>query len=140
MLLLIIIGGWHMKYFLKNIPFGLAMILFCTLITYQADAKGIDWTKFSKGLNEALQSQQPGLQKSAMRLVIKYGGENLRLKESLNAVVEFYDNASDNETKALALLTVYQIDRKKAMQLVVNDLELETDKMREVIEKLRAEK
>ena len=128
-----------MKKVIRSIPFGLAAFLLCMLITHHADARGVDWKLFSEGLNKALQTPQIGLQKSAMRLVIKYGGENLKLKESLDAVVKVYENASERETKELALLTIYQIDKRKAMKLVVSDLETETGKMRKVIEVMRAE-
>jgi len=123
---------------LKGIPAVLVVLLLLLSGTLQADSKRVDWKQFCKGLNSALNSNVLGLQKSAMRLVIKYGCDNLNLKKSLTSVIEVYENAPDAETKELALLTIYQIDRKKATKLVLSDLELETTKMREIIEKLRA--
>ena len=102
-----------------------------------SEVHGADWELFSTGLNQALQSSNTGLQHSAMRLIIKYGGENLNVKASLKNIIRIYETATDKETKELALLTIFQIDKKKAAKIYVADLETETETMRHVIDQLR---
>jgi hypothetical protein len=129
-----------MKDLAKQISTGFLALLIVFSFASSADAREIDWNKFSNGLNTALQSSKIGLQKSAMRLVIKYGGENLNLKESLDAVIALYEEAPDAETRELAILTIFQINRKRAINLVLKDLETETGIKRHLIDEIRAKR
>jgi hypothetical protein len=108
---------------MKSFIVILALLLVFSLNITKTEAKEVDWEAFSRGLNTALQSSNIGLQQSAMRLVIKYGGDRVNVKESLDHVIKIYKEPVDDETRELALRTIYLIDKKKVATLLLDELE-----------------
>jgi hypothetical protein len=52
-----------------------------------------------------------------MRLVIKYG-DKVDVKNAMSDIVKLYHNNQNDQIRELALLTIYRMDSKKAMQLL----------------------
>lgn len=92
-------------------------VLFVLTFSLQPAQADTNWNDFSANLEKALKTDNLGLQQSAMRLVIKYG-DKVNVNNAMSNVLELYLFNQDKEVRELALLTIYRMDSKKAIQLL----------------------
>jgi len=102
------------------------VVLYVFAISIQPVEAKTDWKQFSANLEKALQTHNLGLQQSAMFLVIKYG-DKLDVRGALSDVMKLYQTNKDAKTRELALLTIYRMDREKAMELLNKEPEEDGD-------------
>lgn len=99
-----------------KIASSLIVLFLLTFLTQPVKAD-TNWKHFSLNLEKALKSDNIGLQQSAMFLVIKYGNK-VDVRNALTDVMKLYKNNKDEQVRELALLTIFQMDRKKALELL----------------------
>ncbi len=92
-------------------------VFFVLTFSLQPAQADTNWNDFSANLEKALKTDNLGLQQSAMRLVIKYG-DKVNVNNAMSNVLELYLFNQDKEVRELALLTIYRMDSKKAIQLL----------------------
>jgi hypothetical protein len=92
----------------------------------QENSKEVDWKAFSKNLVNALQSDNTGLQQSAMQMIIRYG-DKLNVKDGLFKVVHIYRRDQDRRVRLLALGAIAQMNSNWAMFFVKRGIKFESD-------------
>jgi hypothetical protein len=106
---------------------ALLLILSITSVLFaQADRKEVDWKAFSKNLVNALQSDNTGLQQSAMQMIIRYG-DKLNVKDGLFKVVHIYRRDDNRSVRLLALGAIAQMNSNWAMYFVKRGIKFESD-------------
>lgn len=93
---------------------------------HTVNAAEINWKAFSKNLVKALRSDNPGLQQSAMQMVIRYGNW-LNVKEAEFDVMRVFRNDKDHSIRQLALTTLINMDSKWAVGFLKTQIEFEED-------------
>jgi len=101
----------------------------------QLSAKNVDWDLFSSGIKMACASPNHGLQKSALRMIIKYGPK-LDIEDAVDDITRIYLKQEDKDTKKLALLALYQIDKSRALTLVQISFEDDSKLIRQEISRI----
>ncbi len=93
-----------------------------------ADATGpsVDWDEFGKNIEKALMTPNAGLQKSALKLYLKYN-DKLNVDNAVFHVIGIYANQNDKEAKELALTSLCYIDCKEGNCFLRAVLDLECD-------------
>ncbi len=89
-------------------------------------ASDVEWAKFSKNIVKALKSDNPGLQKSAMQMVIKYG-DKLDVEDAVFDVMRIFRNEKDRGERRLALATMVSMNNDWAMGFLKRQSEFEND-------------
>lgn len=105
---------------MRQHPLKLCLVLVVLLmltLTIQPVQAGTNWKHFSANLEQALKTPNLGLQQSAMRLVIKYG-DKLNVENAMTDVMNLYRHTRNEQTRELALLTIYRMNHKKAIELL----------------------
>ncbi|MBN1559094.1 hypothetical protein JW998_02510 [candidate division KSB1 bacterium] len=99
--------------------FILAIVLFSLFaIGATATAAEIDWDAFSKNLIVALKSDNPGLQQSAMCMIIQYA-DNLTIPRSaVFDIVKVFRSDKNDNVRLLALVTLHKIEDPWAMDFL----------------------
>lgn len=90
------------------------------------NASDVDWAKFSKNTVKALKSDSPGLQKSAMQMVIKYG-DKLDVGDAVFDVMRVFRNGKNRGDRRLALAALVHMDNEWAMGFLKRQSEFEKD-------------
>lgn len=113
-------------------PQYLILILLIVLVSFSWSQEGIqnteaDWTAFSKNLVRALGTPNEGLQISAMSMVVRYG-ENLDVNNAVFDVVRIFRNNKNPKIRQLALVTLYKMQNKWAVDFLKRNLKFEKDK------------
>lgn len=93
-----------------------------------------DWDVFSKNLVKALQSENKGLQQSAMQLIIRHA-DNLNVKDAAFDVVSIIRKQKDSKVRQLAMVTLYHIKHDRAMYFLKRNIQFEKD---EAVRKLNS--
>lgn len=104
--------------------FLLVAIFIIGLQTVQSSE--LDWKVFSKNLVKALKSENPGLQQSAMQMVVRYGNR-LNVKEAEFDVMRVFRNNKSQGTRLLALMALMDMDSKWAVGFLKTQIEFEQD-------------
>lgn len=113
-------------------PQYLILILLIVLVSFSWSQEGIqnteaDWTAFSKNLVRALGTPNEGLQISAMSMVVRYG-DNLDVNNAVFDVVRIFRNNKNPKIRQLALVTLYKMQNKWAVDFLKRNLKFEKDK------------
>ncbi|MBN1464317.1 hypothetical protein JXA02_01055 [candidate division KSB1 bacterium] len=98
----------------------LAIVLFSLLAIGATAAvpNEIDWDAFSKNLTVALKSDNPGLQQSAMCMIIQYA-DNLAIPRSaVFDIVKVFRSDKNDNVRLLALVTLHKIEDPWAMDFL----------------------
>jgi len=91
-----------------------------------ATERKMDWDILSQNLVNALKSDNPGLQQSAMRLIIQYAN-HIHVEAAVFNVMRLYRQSDDSKVRQLALVTLHKIGNAHAMDFVKRNLKYETD-------------
>lgn len=108
----------------KLLVLVIAVVLFSGLQT--VNASDVEWAKFSKNIVKALKSDSPGLQKSAMQMVIKYG-DKLDVGDAVFDVMRVFRNEKDRGERRLALAALVNMNNEWAMDFLKRQGEFEKD-------------
>jgi UDP-2,3-diacylglucosamine pyrophosphatase LpxH len=92
---------------------------------YSQEAQ-VNWDVFGKNLTKALQSDNEGLQQSAMRLIIRHG-DKLNVKEAAFNVVHVFRTNKDPKVRQLAMVTLYNMRNDRAMYFLKRNIQFEKD-------------
>jgi len=114
---------------MKNFSNKLTIFVIVTVIVFglQAiNASEINWKAFSKNLVKALKSDNPGLQQSAMQMVIRYNSQ-LNVKEAEFDMMRVFRNQKNQAVRQLALTTLSNMDSKWAIGFLKTQIEFEED-------------
>ncbi len=110
---------------LKLFSLVVVLAVFFLLSGFQSvNADNVDWNKFSKNLEKALKSDNPGLRLSAMGMVIKYG-EQLDVSNAVFDVVRIFRNSDNQKERQLALVTLYKMKHPWAMDFLKRHIAFE---------------
>ena len=113
----------------------IVLLVVTTGISSSQQVQSENWELFSAGIKMALKGENPGLQQSAILLVIKHG-EKLDIKDAVPDMIRCYRNAKDDFSKKLALLAIFQIDKDSAFELLFEQLNAQTADAKQEITKL----
>ena len=86
------------------------------------DAK---WVTFSKNLAANLASENSGVKQSAMKLIIIYGDKLKLDDEAIFELIEIYNREKDVKYRQMALVTLYSLKNKWAMEFIKQSYEFE---------------
>ena len=104
------------------------LLVFATGFT-QAQTYQVDWKLFSSGIKMALKGNNPGVQQSAICLLIKYG-DKLDIGDGISDLVAYYHRQQDQTSKKMALLAIYRINQEKAVYLLGEQLDNQVESVR----------
>jgi len=93
------------------------LITFSFLIFIQPAFASTNWEAFSTNIEHSIKNGNLGVQQSAMLHIIKYG-EKLNVQGAFDDVIELYKNGQDETTRELALLAIFRLDNKMALELL----------------------
>jgi len=88
--------------------------------------KDEQWFAFSVNLIEALKSNNEGLQISAMQLVIKHA-DKVWVHEAAYDIYQIFCNNENPRVRQLALVTLYKIQNRWALECLCKDVKKETN-------------
>ena len=121
----------------KMSAFFIVLYVVTTGVSSSQSIKSENWELFSEGIKMALKSPNPGVQQSAILLIIRYG-EKLDIEDAVSDMISYYHNAEDDLAKKLAVLAVFRIDRSSAYDLLavqldsqIRDAQMEISKLYE---------
>jgi len=88
---------------------------------YSGEAK---WDNFSKNLVIALKSDNEGLRRSAMNLIVRYG-ESLNVDEAVFDVVQIFRYSDNQKERRLALIALYKMQNDWSMYFLKRHMKFE---------------
>ncbi|MEK7727333.1 MAG: hypothetical protein AAB354_02905 [candidate division KSB1 bacterium] len=103
--------------------FTLAALGFA-LLTWEnghAQEKAVNWKLVSKNLVRSLASENEGLRQSAMDFFVQHA-DQLDINAAVYDVMHVYRNHKDERVRKLALVTLYKMQNKWAMEFLKVDL------------------
>lgn len=103
----------------------LALMLSFSLVS-AGDNVQVDWKAFSKSLTRALKSDNPGIQTSAMRMVIRHG-DKVDVTTARYEVMDVFLKNSDQKVRQLALVTLYTINHPLDIGFLERRINFEED-------------
>lgn len=103
------------------------MLMIINTASAQATERKVDWDLVSENLVIGIQSENPGVQQAAMRLVIQHP-DKLNIDDALFDLMRIYRFSDDTKMRQLALVTLHKIGSEYAMDFAKRNLEFETDK------------
>lgn len=86
-----------------------------------AQEQEVNWERVSKNLVRALATGNDGLRRSAMDFFIKHS-DKLDINAAVYDVMHIYRNHEDLQVRKLALVTLYKMQNKWAMEFLKVDL------------------
>jgi len=95
------------------------LLIIINVASAQATERNVDWECVSENLVDALQSNNPGLQQSAMRLIIQYA-DQVDVDEAVFSLMRLYRHSDDSKVRQMALVTLHKIEDDYAMDFVQN--------------------
>ena len=110
----------------------MAVLLVVAAGSANAQTYETDWDLFSSGIKMALKGSNPGVQQSAILLLIKYG-EQLDIGDAVSDLIAYYHRQKDQTAKRMALLALYRIDRDEAVKLMSEQLANQVEMVRNEI-------
>lgn len=105
---------------MKRIQFFTAVLIGFLALAWSVQANDLPkekWDSFSNNLIVALKSQNEGLQRSAMMRIIQYA-DKVKVDVAVYDVVRIYRKHSDENMRQLALVTLYKMDNKWAIDFL----------------------
>jgi hypothetical protein len=101
---------------MKKVFYALLMNIFC--LTFLFAGNGEDrWQTFSDNLTKSLKSENPGVQYSAMQLIIEYS-DNIDVTDGVYDVMRVFRNNNDQKVRKLALVTLYKMNSDWAIEFL----------------------
>ena len=91
-----------------------------------AQEREINWKLVSKNLVRALASENEGLQQSAMEIFVRHA-DRLDINAAVYDVMRVYRNHPSPRVRKLALVTLYKMQNKWAMEFLKLDLRFQDD-------------
>ncbi len=101
----------------------LAMFTFNAFATEESEEK---WDDFSKNLVKALTSENNGIQKSAMQMVIKHG-DKVDVNDAAYDVLYVFRTDENQKVRQLALSTLAKINNDQVNYLLERQIKFEAD-------------
>jgi hypothetical protein len=101
-------------------------VMIINVASAQTTERKIDWDRLSENLVDALQSDNPGLQQSAMRLVIQFA-DKVDVNDAVNDLMHIYRYSENTKERQLALVTLHKMGNKYAMDFAKRNLKFESD-------------
>lgn len=115
----------------------LAMFTFNAFATEESEAK---WDDFSKNLVKALTSENNGIQKSAMQMVIKHG-DKVDVNDAAYDVLYVFRTDENQKVRQLALSTLAKINNDQVNYLLKRQIKFEANPViRKQLEAISASK
>ena len=111
----------------RNILFYILVCSFFLVPNHNVNASDQpikNWEAFSKNLIMALKSSNEGLQRSAMQQIIVYA-DQLNVKKGVLELSRIYSNHEDDGVRRLAMMAMYKIDRKWAVEYLRKNIKFE---------------
>ena len=102
------------------------LVMFANVVSAQSDARNIDWDRVSENLVEAIQSDNPGVQQAAMRLVIQFS-DKVDVSDAVKDLMSIYRFSENTKERQLALVTLHKIGNEYAMDFTKRNMKFETD-------------
>ena len=112
--------------FFKLTVLALATVFFSLSSVLADEPADIKWDQFSKGLVQALQSENDGLRLSAMQMVIKYGNK-VDVGAARYDVMDTFLYSKDRRVRQLALVALSKINNTFDMGLLERQISFEED-------------
>jgi hypothetical protein len=112
-----------MRLYKMNVAF---LVIFSLLFFMQPVQASTNWEAFSINIEHSIKNGNLGVQQSALLHIIKYG-DKLNVQGALDDVIELYKNGQDETTRELALLAVFRLDDKTALELLNERVQEEFD-------------
>ena len=113
----------------------IVLLVVTTGLSSSQQVQSENWELFSAGIKMALKGENPGVQQSAILLVIKHG-EKLDIKDAVPDMIRCYRNAKDDFSRKLAILAIFQVDKDSAFELLFEQLNAQTADAKREITKL----
>ena len=103
----------------------LAVISVCFMASNaSAQEREVDWEAFGKNLVKAIQSNNEGLQRSAMCMIIRYA-DYLDVKEAKFDIVRVFRSHKNPKVRQLAMVTLYHMQDAWAMGFLKRNIKFE---------------
>ena len=102
------------------------LMMFVNVVSAQSTERNIDWDRLSENLVHAIQSDNPGVQQAAMRLVIQYA-DKVDVTDAVNDLMYIYRYSDNTKERQLALVTLHKIGNEYAMDFAKRNMKFETD-------------
>ncbi|MEJ2055810.1 MAG: hypothetical protein P8X42_17995 [Calditrichaceae bacterium] len=112
--------------FFRYTVFAVACVILSISAVFADTPANVNWDRFSEGLVQALQSDNAGLQQSAMQLVIRYG-DKVDVGKARFDVMDTFLYSKDRKVRQLALITLSKINNTFDMGLLYGQLKFEKD-------------
>lgn len=90
----------------------------------KAETNQVDWNAFSKNLVKAIASDNEGLQRSAMRLIIHHA-DKVNVDQAVFDLVRIYRYHKNEKVRQLAIVALHEIKNKWAMGFLKRDLKFQ---------------
>ena len=103
--------------------FALSLVVIGANPVYSQE--NVDWVSFSKNLAANLASENTGVKQSAMQLIIKYSDKLELDDDSIFELVRVYRWEKDVKYRQMALVTLYSLKNKWAMEFIKQSYEFE---------------
>ena len=91
-----------------------------------AQEQKVNWEMFSENLIWGLTSGNEGLERSAMRFIIKYT-DSLDVDQMSSNIYQIFTSHEDPKIRQLALVTLYKMNNVWCLKCLVDDIYNETD-------------
>ncbi len=111
---------------MKTLLLALTLIVSVSVSKAAPDTKTANWNTFSKALVQAVQSDNAGVQSSALQHIARYG-ENLEVDAALFDIVRIYRNAEDENTRILALMALNKVGNEWTMDFLRRTVRFENN-------------
>lgn len=103
-------------------------LLMLPAFSYADNLDHVDWDAFSKNLATAMKSDNPGLQQSAMCMMIQYG-DNLNIKrDTVFDIVRIFRSDENKNVRLLAMIALYKIEDPWGMDYLKRHNRFESEK------------
>ncbi len=115
---------------MKRFTTFLIAMSFSALFFSNADAqtRNVDWDVFGKNLVKAIHEGNPGLQQSAMCMIIRYG-DSLDVKDAVYDVMSIFRTHKECNVRLLAMVTLRKLEVDWAMYYLKRNIEFEKDEI-----------
>jgi hypothetical protein len=95
-------------------------------IGYAQVPQNVNWNAFGKNLVKAIQSDNEGLQRSAMCMIIRYA-DYLSVKDARFDIVRIFRSHKNPKVRQLAMVTLYHMKDDWAMYFLKRNIKFEKD-------------
>jgi hypothetical protein len=102
------------------------IIMIINVSSALAAERTVNWDALSENLVNALKSDNPGLQQSAMRLIIQYA-DYVHVDAAIFNLMRLYRQSNDSKVRQLALVTINKMRNTYAIDFIKRNLKYETD-------------